>query len=871
MRTVLWVGLMTVAVCSWARNLGFEPNDLRCNYLYSPLGIDTTKPVLSWKIPCLHNGMAQTAYEIQVASTPVLLQKGKADLWLSGKVRSSGQVGITYNGKPLSPRQLCYWRVRVWDERGKRSSWSEPARFAVGILSGMRGQYIGRKADSGGVQSPLLRKQFTIENCGLPVFLHVNSLGYHEVYVNGCRVTASQPLQPAVSQLDKHSLIVTYDITPFLLKGENDLVIWAGQGWYKATTFKAQHLGALVKAELNQLAEGQWQPLAQTDQTWLSANSGRRDTGTWNALQFGGERVDGHIEPQTMEKVELDKRAWEPAVIVDVQGMTATTQTFAGNRIIDRLQPQTMTVQADNSVLIDFGRIITGWLQARFNGLAEGDEVRMEYGDYIPIGGQFECQGEADEYIANGHDDTFTNLFNHHAFRYVRLLRKDGKPLTFDKSDLTAMQISALAEEGATFKCSDERLNKVHDMIHYTMRCLTFSGYMVDCPHLERMGYGGDGNSSTMTLQTMYEVDDTYRNWLAAWIDTMDDDGSLPHVAPAGGGGGGPYWCGFIVKAPLRTYLNYGDLSLLEKCYPKMRQWLGYVERYMADGLLQPWPDTKNRMWFLGDWLAPAGIDVGGASIIHANNCFISDCLNDMAYIARVLHHDAEAQQYEEKRSALNRRIHETFYHPDTKTYANGTPLDMAYAMLAGVVPDNLYTEVKQKLINDSYGKYNGHIAVGLFGVPVFTEWAVKNRQADLMTTILRQPDYPGYLHMIANGATATWESWNADRSRVHNCYNGIGTWFYESLAGIRKPLTPPLSTLHFIIDPEYPEGIDWVEASRPTPYGTLRVRWERAGGQIGYVLDVPVGMSVQLRTPSATETLFFGAGKHHHTESMAE
>ena len=848
----------------------FAPTDLCCNYLSEPLGIDTTEPTLSWKIPCLHNGMAQTAYEVQVASTLTQLQKGKADLWQSGRVDSRQQVGIVYAGKALRSRQLCYWRVRVWDERGKRSHWSQPTRFAVGVLDMMRGQYIGRKADSEGVQSPLLRTSFTIGNVAEPVFLHVNSLGYHEVFVNGRSVTARHPLQPAMSQLDKHSQIVAYDITPYLQKGGNDLVVWAGQGWYKATTFKAQHPGALVKAEVNKLVGGVWQPVAQTDATWLTADSGRRDTGTWYAHQFGGERVDGRVEPQTMDKAELDKRAWEPAVVVDVQGMTATPQAFAGNSIVDRLQPKTIVNGNDNqassnAVIVDFGRIITGWLQVKFNGLSEGDEVRMEYADYIPVGGQFESQGEADEYIANGHSDVFTNKFNHHAFRYVRLSRKDGQPLALHQSDLSAVQISALAEKGSTFKCSDERLNMVHDMIHYTMRCLTFSGYMVDCPHLERMGYGGDGNSSTMTLQTMYEVDDTYRNWLSAWIDTMDDDGSLPHVAPAGGGGGGPYWCGFIIKAPLRAYLNYGDLGLLEKCYPKMQQWLGYVDQHTVDGLLQRWPDTKNRVWFLGDWLAPAGVDVGGASVIHANNCFISDCLNDMAAIARLLHRDADARQYESKRNELNRRIHETFYHADTKTYANGTPLDMAYAMLAGVVPQDLYAAVSQRLIDDSYGKYNSHIAVGLFGVPIFTEWAVKNRKADLMATILRQPDYPGYLHMIANGATATWESWNADRSRVHNCYNGIGTWFYQSLAGMRH--TPfsvnPSDDGAFIIEPEYPEGVDWVEASRPTPYGPLQVCWKKINGQIEYDIDVPVGLTVQLRTPSAAEGILLGAGHH--------
>ena len=53
---------------------------------------------------------------------------------------------------------------------------------------------------------------------------------------------------------------------------------------------------------------------------------------------------------------------------------------------------------------------------------------------------------------------------------------------------------------------------------------------MVDCPHLERAGYGGDGNSSTQAFQTMYDAAPTYMNWLQAWGDVMHEDGGLPHV-----------------------------------------------------------------------------------------------------------------------------------------------------------------------------------------------------------------------------------------------------------------------------------------------------------------------------------------------------
>lgn len=799
--------------------------DLRCEGLTAPLGIDTTTPGFGWKHSLTHNGERQTAYEIQVGTDSAALAKGHADLWKSGRVSSDDQVMIPYQGRPLAQRQLCYWRVRTWDEKGHRSQWSGIERFAVGILDNMPGQYIGNLQGDTLAATPMFRKTITVTRHSegiAPVFAHINSLGYHELLVNGRRV-GDYVLQPAVSQLDRHSLIVTQDITPYLHEGENEILICVGQGWYRKTTFGAQYDGPLLKAEISQLVDGRWTTLAATDETWQTAASGYSYTGSWAPLRFGGERLDANVKPR-----------WHRSTVFKVDDMVVTPQAFEGNRIIDTLTPRSVTRQNDGSWLVDFGRVITGWLQVDFKPLTRGQEVTMEYCDHIPEGGTFQCQeGECDVYVANGSgNEGFCNRFHHHAFRYVRI---NGGTA----SNIKALQISALQpDKAASFSCSDNRLNAVHNLIHYTMQCLTFGGYMVDCPHLERMGYGGDGNSSTMTLQTMYDVAPTYMNWLTAWADLMDEEGSIPHVAPAGSGGGGPYWCGFIIKAPWRTYLNYGDNRLLKRHYQHMKRWLGYVKKYSVDGLLQPWPDTRIRFWFLGDWLAPQGIDVKGESVLHVNNCFISECLGDMTRIATLFGQVEDAQTYAAWRQQLKAAIHERFYHADTHSYANGTPLDNAYALLAGIAPDSVIArQVQQQLLTDSYGKYKGHIAVGLLGVPIFTEWATRERQSDLMATILRQEDYPGYLNMINHGATATWESWDSERSRVHNCYNGIGTWFYQALAGIR-PDAEATGYRHFFIDPQPTDGVTWVKATKPTPYGDICV--ELTDGKL--LLTVPVG-----------------------------
>jgi alpha-L-rhamnosidase len=113
---------------------------------------------------------------------------------------------------------------------------------------------------------------------------------------------------------------------------------------------------------------------------------------------------------------------------------------------------------------------------------------------------------------------------------------------------------------------------------------------------------------------------------------------------------------------------------------------------------------------------------------------------------------------------------------------------------------------------------------------------------------------------MIENGATTTWESWDCgrpgkeDRSRVHNCYNGIGIWFYQALAGIRPDPEEP-GYRHFFIDPQPCDGVEWVKATKPTPYGTIRVDIEK--GQLK--VEIPQG---------TTATVFPGTPKERQLTS---
>lgn len=855
---IYWVSIFLLAVlgaCSSHPSLVVK--ELQCEKLVNPLAIDHTKPYLSWQLEAKDNGLCQSAYQILAATDEDLLTEEKADLWNSGKVESSESAWVLYQGNELASKQFVYWKVRVWDGNDKVSDWSETACFGIGLLNPLdwKAAYIGSDTLSGKPQSPLLWKRFQWDQKGTKAFLHVNSLGYHEVYLNGKKV-GDAVLAPAVSQFDKRSLSVTYDVTGLLEKGENDFVLWLGKGWYQDGLPGVVNGGPFVRAQLEEFENGEWKTSLITDSTWKTRESGYASTGTWRPWQFGGEEISADRLLPALDRKTLNSVDWNTAVLADIPLHKVSPQMVELNGLRGQLHPLSCKASGDSAWIYDLGTNLTGWTKIQFPPLEKGQKIRISYCDFLDDKGEFRDHLYEDYYIASGADsaEVFSNKFNYHAYRYLKLTNLKEAPAL---SSITASLVHTDYSGESFFACSDKDLNAIHDMIQYTLRCLTLGGYMVDCPQIERLGYGGDGNASTPTVQTMFNLSPLYMNWMQAWADCMREDGSMPHTAPNPyAAGGGPFWCGFIITASWQTYLNYGDRRLLDRYYPYMQQWLEYVAHYTVDGLLKKWPDTSYRNWYLGDWATPVGIDqTNPLSVDLVDNCYIAVCYQTMSKIASLLDKADDSRGYTAKYDALTKRIQETFYDTKGNTYASGTQIDLVYPMLAGVTPDNLKETVLKTLYEVTVNRFQGHLATGLVGIPVLTEWAVKNGQAEWMYQMLKKRDYPGYLYMLDNGATTTWEHWNGERSHIHNCYNGIGTWFYQALAGIMPDESKP-GYKHIWIKPQVVNDISWVQASKDTPYGLLKVRWEKK--ESSFVLDVqiPVGASASVALPFPAESV---------------
>lgn len=214
-----------------------------------PLGIDDPRPSLAWQMtetgraaghPCRRPtsrvacpGDRQTAYQIQAATSESNLNRGRL-IWDTGQVVSAVQSGVPYAGPELVSRQTVVWHVRVWDADHRRSDWSRPSTWEMGLLdqsdwgSARWIEYPGRAETQ---PMPIFARQFTVDGRKRVdrARLYLSGVGLHLPTLNG-RKLSDEVLAPGNSNYQLSSEYRTYDITDGLRRGANTVGVQLGNG-----------------------------------------------------------------------------------------------------------------------------------------------------------------------------------------------------------------------------------------------------------------------------------------------------------------------------------------------------------------------------------------------------------------------------------------------------------------------------------------------------------------------------------------------------------------------------------------------------------------------------------------------------------------
>ena len=259
------------------------PTNLRCEYLTNPMGLEETHPRLSWVDTSAERGARQAAYRILVASSEKKLRDGQADLWDSGKVASDQSTQVAYAGSPLRSREDAYWKVQIWDSRSRRTESMGAAYWEMGLLqrADWKGQWIGMKKERSGPPSLVGSSWIWYSEADakgeMPhgsVFLHRQfTVGDGKIESAALLISADDHFKATLNGKsagsgDGWETIHTVDLTPFIKRGANDLVIEGMNDAGKAGVAAVAKIHFSKGPDQALVTDGRWQSAKRLGDPW---------------------------------------------------------------------------------------------------------------------------------------------------------------------------------------------------------------------------------------------------------------------------------------------------------------------------------------------------------------------------------------------------------------------------------------------------------------------------------------------------------------------------------------------------------------------------------------------------------------------------
>jgi alpha-L-rhamnosidase len=685
--------------------------------------------------------------------------------------------------------------------------------------------------------SPVFRKEFSVKKEIRSATLYITAAGYYRATINEKRIGKNY-LDPAWTNFEKRVYYSEYDLTPEVRQGFNCLGVTLGNGFYNPLPLKMW--GNLNLR--NALPTGQPAFIARLKLEYLDGKSEEIVSDESWKYAFGpirrnnvylGEVYDGRNEIEGWSKVGFRDHEWKEATESKKTTGKLIKSFFPAIQITDVKTPISIAPVSNGNYLVDMGVNFTGLYRIHLKG-NRGDTIFFRFGERIydtgelnpmtTVAGQIKKKGrggpgspeiawQSDTYIfGNKTEYWYSPEFTFHTFRYMEVSGLKSKP---DISQIEGLALNSNVENNNYFSSSSQLVNDIQDATERTFLANLVS-VQSDCPAREKFAYGGDLNATSEAFIYNFDMQDFYRKTIYDWVDAIDDSKFIDTAPYVGLEYCGISWESAFITTQYNLFLYYNDTAIIKELYNIDLKWMEKAERLHPHGIVDKG---------LSDHESLEKVPVELTGTTHYLQC--ARIMNKFAHNMGDVEHEKQFEKLIEK---LTKIVLERFWETPVATPINKQTL-FATLLYHDIIPEN---EIKRA--TDSLLTYlsnpPGHFITGIFGTKYILEALSKTGNVGTVFDIVNSTSYPGWGHMIDQGATTIWETWKESDNTYSNChpmFGSVSEWFYRWLVGIR-PYSEYPGFEKFILNPALPEGLSQASGSYHSPYGEIISNWKKFG-----------------------------------------
>jgi hypothetical protein len=415
-------------------------------------------------------------------------------------------------------------------------------------------------------------------------------------------------------------------------------------------------------------------------------------------------------------------------------------------------------------------------------------------------------------------------------FRWVEV---EGWP-----SELHADEIRRLAafdstwkDDDAAFRSSDETLNRIWDLCHYSIKATAFASIFVDGDR-ERLAYEADA----YLTQLSYYAGDADPGMARATFDRLMEFPTWPTE-----------WAPHMVFIAYADWMQTGDTEWLAAHYEELKTKL-LDERVGPDGLVTSTPAQINHGDIV-DWPPRERDGYVFTGVNTVVNAFHLRALTEMSELAQALGKKDEAARFAERERAAYTTFQEKLFDPASGLYRDGVGTDHAsehanlFPLAFGLAPPQSRPRVARWLAERG-------MAASVYAAQYLLEGLFENGEATAALGLISATGDRSWRHMVESGTTITWEAWDQKYKPNQDWNHAWGAapanLLPRFVLGVRA-LTPGWGRA--LIQP-HPGALVSAEGSVPTPRGHISVSWEREK-TFTMTLALPSGVTAKVELPA--------------------